>query len=909
MGRSESRKKPEPGDLPKFGTSKSSVGRCVQCDIIFVFNVYVNQKPSQDWLGFLKFKIKYKRKGDGIISMFNQRNLSTIAKMILLVMFIVGIAPIIPLFENYYKSNAESQNESVNEVVYKAVYYQYDLYQNGHPVDASWGNFGAYEAYILTEAGETVSEWVYGNSNLKEDVIKLIDDTILNSNEKTTDWFGNEVYVKTSKRVAQEYLAAKIWGETDRAQDLLNILKARQAASEDGSIDGNAFSDIPAFEAIGRSGDISQINTSKAIDYILANQDATTGAWTSSWNDFMVTAQAVRALTYLKDYAGDKTNTVQIAIEKGLSWLKGKQKEDGSFKNGWDDPAVDTAEVIYTLDLLDIDPNTWENEAGKTPVDYIRNGVLNSDGTFGTSKNLQSATWVLDAYLKLDSIADQESTEGEENSQESISESTSIKVYIAVIGKNGELLCGPKRIVIDKNDNYGLTALGALDAAGMSYSFSDEWEGFVEKIEGLKNEGMNGWMYAVNGTSPSVLAGDKKVKAYDKILWWYSEGMSGVPEWPSSNSSSGLTLSNQNTIKEMKKTLEEYKEKLSKIEDKISILNLNDKMTTKEAARLKEELEKNEVSIKGKVSKNEVLLTDSKTEISLFIPEKALSKSKEITVDELRDDNIPKQFAVKLGSSTYEFGPNGTKFDTPVTISIKLPITEDIDIKRLTPAWYDENKKEWIPISGLIDAKEGVVVFKIDHFTKFAVIELPNRANFIDVDESINWAKDAIEILAGQGIINGTGHGYEPQRAITRAEFIKLITKALDLKTDKKVEKIFDDIDSNDWFAEAVGIAYQNKIIIGDNGNKFRPNDKISRNEVATILYRLQNSKDENIKDYELDLKDKYQIPSWALEGVKFANKQELMIGYQDGTFKGDKPVTRAEAAVVIYRYLKQNMN
>lgn len=844
----------------------------------------------------------------------NRRSLKIIAKAMIIVMLVIGIVPIIPAFEKHYTSNAASEEVSVFEAVYKAIDYHYEQYTSGHPVDAGWGNFGAYEAYILTESGEIVSEWVYGDSNLKEDVIKLIDDTIRDPNEKTIDWSGNEVYAKTSKRVAQEYLAAKSWGETNRAQSLLDILKSRQEANEDGSLDGNAFSDIPAYELLGRAGDINEIDISKAIDYILGNQDSTTGAWTSSWNDFMTTAEAIRALVYLKDYAGEKSDEVQTAIDKGLEWLRSKQQADGSFANGdFDDPAIDTAEVILTLSLLEIDPNTWRNNEGKSPVDYLRNGALNSDGTFGTSKNLMDATWVLDAYTKLDLTKVEENEES--NDEEEIIQPiySTIKVYVAIIGEDGEVIYEPKKVTLSEDDEYGLTALGSLDATGVDYSISEDWDGFVEEVEGIKNKGMNGWMYAVNGKVPSVLAADKKVSSSDKILWWYSDDPMGEPpEWPDEDSMFGNTTSltvDDSTKEEMKKTLDKYRDELFKIEDKTNILNSDNKMTERDAEKLEKELKSNEVKISEEVDKEEVLLTDNKKEVSLLVPEKALSNKKTITVEDLKENENPKQFAIKTSSSTYEFKPNGTKFDKPVTISIKFPIKADMDLNRLTPAWYDEENKKWIPIPGLIDAKEGMAIFKIDHFTKFAVIEMPKRVVFEDVDENISWAKDAIEILAGQDIIKGTGGGYEPQRAITRAEFVNLIVKALDLSTKEDSDIIFSDVKNTDWFSDTVKIAYENNLILGDKDGRFRPNNKITRNEIATILYRLNKSQNIDIKDYELDIRDKSEIPDWALNGVKYVYNQGLMIGYEDKTFKGNKSFSRAEAAVVIYRYLNEYNN
>ncbi|PKM86894.1 MAG: hypothetical protein CVU87_10750, partial [Firmicutes bacterium HGW-Firmicutes-12] len=98
--------------------------------------------------------------------------------------------------------------------------------------------------------------------------------------------------------------------------------------------------------------------------------------------------------------AGGQTLAVQTAIETGKTWLQGKQQVNGSFKNLTDDPLIDTAEVILTLDCLGMSPTDWA-VGGKSAIDFMRDNALNGDGTFGSNGsegNLADNTWALDAY-------------------------------------------------------------------------------------------------------------------------------------------------------------------------------------------------------------------------------------------------------------------------------------------------------------------------------------------------------------------------------------------------------------------------------------------------------------------------------------------------------------------------------
>ncbi|MGQ9512952.1 DUF4430 domain-containing protein [Thermodesulfitimonas sp.] len=103
------------------------------------------------------------------------------------------------------------------------------------------------------------------------------------------------------------------------------------------------------------------------------------------------------------------------------------------------------------------------------------------------------------------------------------------QVGIAVVGKNGELLFGPATVTVKPDNRWGVTALGALDATGLSYAMKPTWPDFVDAIAGQANSGMAGWMYAVNGEVPMHMADKHPVKTGDRVIWWYSRSMSQPP--------------------------------------------------------------------------------------------------------------------------------------------------------------------------------------------------------------------------------------------------------------------------------------------------------------------------------------------------------------------------------------------
>lgn len=103
------------------------------------------------------------------------------------------------------------------------------------------------------------------------------------------------------------------------------------------------------------------------------------------------------------------------------------------------------------------------------------------------------------------------------------------KVYVAVVGMGGEILYPPAAVKVSPGNRWGISALGALDATGLSYAMKPMWPDFVDSIGGQACKGVSGWMYMVNGAIPMHLADKHPVKDGDKVIWWYSESMDQEP--------------------------------------------------------------------------------------------------------------------------------------------------------------------------------------------------------------------------------------------------------------------------------------------------------------------------------------------------------------------------------------------
>ncbi len=169
---------------------------------------------------------------------------------------------------------------------------------------------------------------------------------------------------------------------------------------------------------------------------------------------------------------------------------------------------------------------------------------------------------------------------------------------------------------------------------------------------------------------------------------------------------------------------------------------------------------------------------------------------------------------------------------------------------------------------------------------------------FVDMQNS-TWAIDAVNYLYNNKIINGrTDKEFVPQADVSRAELVKMIVEAFDIeKTDTDIT--FGDINNTDWYAEYVKRATAAGIVFGSGGN-FKPNDGITREDAAVILYRTikLDAKGEKI------FNDSGDISDYAKDAVGALAHAGLINGMGDGTFSPKTTLSRAQAAQLIYNAL-----
>ncbi|MFE5320320.1 choice-of-anchor I family protein [Paenibacillus sp. NPDC056579] len=177
-------------------------------------------------------------------------------------------------------------------------------------------------------------------------------------------------------------------------------------------------------------------------------------------------------------------------------------------------------------------------------------------------------------------------------------------------------------------------------------------------------------------------------------------------------------------------------------------------------------------------------------------------------------------------------------------------------------------------------------------------------------DTASHWAKSDIELLASKLIVQGTTDTtFQPDGSITRAQFTAIIVRSLGLDDNQAGQ--FKDVAASDWFNGVVGAAYEAKLISGYDDGTFRPNQPITREELAVLMssaLRYANVKaGEQTADQALNqFKDKGAIAGWAKEGVASIVQAGITNGKSEGYYEGTSQATRAEASVMIKRLLQK---
>nr|WP_283945898.1 InlB B-repeat-containing protein [Paenibacillus amylolyticus] len=288
--------------------------------------------------------------------------------------------------------------------------------------------------------------------------------------------------------------------------------------------------------------------------------------------------------------------------------------------------------------------------------------------------------------------------------------------------------------------------------------------------------------------------------------------------------------------------------------------------------------------------------------ITVTIPAGATNQEMQITIDQITDSSDLLTNQTKLISPVYELLKNVQQnFNKYVTLNLTFDTSSLPTNHQAGLFYFDEQNKLWIS-AGKASIHDNQVNVDVDHFTKFAVFAVeqskaPAEIAFSDVDG--HWAEDFIQEAVREGIVSGFSDGsFKPNASITRAEFTVMLMNTLNTEYTEEAISFTDQEKIGAWAQSAVARAVQAGFIQGDNEGAFRPNDAVTRAEMAVLVAGALQLK--AITGTSSTFADDAQIPLWAKAAVAGMQKAGILNGKGLNTFAPSDKTTRAEAVKLL---------
>ena len=169
------------------------------------------------------------------------------------------------------------------------------------------------------------------------------------------------------------------------------------------------------------------------------------------------------------------------------------------------------------------------------------------------------------------------------------------------------------------------------------------------------------------------------------------------------------------------------------------------------------------------------------------------------------------------------------------------------------------------------------------------------------------WAYDAIRFVTEEELFQGvSGGGFAPELTMSRAMLATVLYRAAGSPA-VTASAGFTDVPDGQWYSDAVNWAASEGIVNGVGGNRFAPDDNVSREQIATILYQYVLSTGETAEADASVLSgygDSASVHSWAADGMAWAVGEGIITGKPGSLLAPTDSATRAEVATMLMRFL-----
>lgn len=260
-------------------------------------------------------------------------------------------------------------------------------------------------------------------------------------------------------------------------------------------------------------------------------------------------------------------------------------------------------------------------------------------------------------------------------------------------------------------------------------------------------------------------------------------------------------------------------------------------------------------------------------------------------------ENIVPATCTESGSKTVVCEDCGETLSTEV-IPAKGHSFGDWTVTKEATCFEDGEESRTCPVCKYVETRP--IFANSDH--------CPSKA-FTDLDADA-WYHEGVDYALTNGLMNGVGSGkFEPDGQLTRAQLVTVLYRAAGEPDTGKQVNPFTDVADDAWYTKAVIWAANNGIVNGVAKNTFAPDDSITREQIATMLYRYAGA--EAAKEDKLSaFPDAAKVSDWAKEALNWAVASGLINGVADanGTanLEPQATATRAQIATILMRWLEK---
>lgn len=257
-------------------------------------------------------------------------------------------------------------------------------------------------------------------------------------------------------------------------------------------------------------------------------------------------------------------------------------------------------------------------------------------------------------------------------------------------------------------------------------------------------------------------------------------------------------------------------------------------------------------------------------------------------------------YNIAFTKNTQPVQPNGM-----VTVRIPIP---DYFVTDACTVFRQEKNGTWTPLKARLEGN--YITFETDHFSLYSVVNKDkgmttySKLPFSDV-RIADWFYNDVKCVYEKGMMAGTAADvFAPNATTTRAMIVTILYR-LEGSPAVTGTSAFVDVPAGQWYTDAVNWAAANQIVKGTSATTFAPNDSITREQMAAILYRYAQYKGYDVtKKADLSgYSDNGQVSAYAKDALAWANAAKLINGVTNTTLAPQGNATRAQVSAILHRF------